>query len=102
MFIGLNIQNRLSKKWPFLVAMVLIGGIKRIGQVSEKFVRPFLVVYSFVSIVGATMNLGLLWDISDTFNGLMAVPNLIALLMLSGHVKKLAMEVDQAEKDGAI
>ena len=68
----------------------------------EKFVRPFLVVYSFVSIVGATMNLGLLWDISDTFNGLMAVPNLIALLMLSGHVKKLAMEVDQAEKDGTI
>lgn len=68
----------------------------------EKFVRPFLVVYSFVSIVGATMNLGLLWDISDTFNGLMAVPNLIALLMLSGHVKKLAMEVDQAQKDGTI
>ncbi len=68
----------------------------------EKFVRPFLVVYSFVSIIGATMNLGLLWDISDTFNGLMAVPNLIALLMLSGHVKKLAMEVDQAEKDGTI
>lgn len=68
----------------------------------EKFVRPFLVVYSFVSIVGATMNLGLLWDISDTFNGLMAVPNLITLLMLSGHVKKLAMEVDQAEKDGTI
>ena len=67
-----------------------------------KFVRPFLVVYSFVSIVGATMNLGLLWDISDTFNGLMAVPNLIALLMLSGHVKKLAIEVDQAEKDGTI
>lgn len=48
------------------------------------------------------MNLGLLWDISDTFNGLMAVPNLIALLMLSGHVKKLAIEVDQAEKDGTI
>ena len=68
----------------------------------EKFVRPFLVVYSFVSIVGATMNLGLLWDISDTFNGLMAVPNLIALLMLSGQVKKLAIEVDQAEKDGTI
>ena len=68
----------------------------------EKFVRPFLVVYSFVSIVGAIMNLGLLWDISDTFNGLMAVPNLIALLMLSGHVKKLAIEVDQAEKDGTI
>ena len=40
----------------------------------EKFVRPFLVVYSFVSIVGATMNLGLLWDISDTFNDLWQSP----------------------------
>ena len=38
----------------------------------EKLVRPFLVAYSFVSIIGATINLGLLWDIADTFNGLMA------------------------------
>ena len=68
----------------------------------EKLVRPFLVIYSFVSIIGATINLGLLWDIADTFNGLMAVPNLIALLMLSGQVKKLAIEVDQAQKDGTI
>ena len=68
----------------------------------EKLVRPFLVVYSFMSIVGATMNLGLLWDIADTFNGLMAVPNLIALLMLSGQVKKLAFDVDKAQKDGTI
>ena len=68
----------------------------------EKLVRPFLVIYSFVSIVGATINLGLLWDIADTFNGLMAVPNLIALLMHSGQVKKLAIEVDQAQKDGTI
>ena len=68
----------------------------------EKLVRPFLVIYSFVSIIGATINLGLLWDIADTFNGLMAVPNLISLLMLSGQVKKLAIEVDQAQKDGTI
>lgn len=68
----------------------------------EKLVRPFLVIYSFVSIIGATMNLGLLWDIADTFNGLMAVPNLIALLFLSGQVKKLAMEVDEAEREGKI
>ena len=54
----------------------------------EKLVRPFLVIYSFVSIVGATINLGLLWDIADTFNGLMAVPNLISLLMLSGQDRK--------------
>ena len=68
----------------------------------EKLVCPFLVAYSFVSIIGATINLGLLWDIADTFNGLMAIPNLIALLILSGQVKKLAIDVDQAEKSGTL
>lgn len=68
----------------------------------EKLVRPFLVAYSFVSIIGATINLGLLWDIADTFNGLMAIPNLIALLILSGQVKKLAIDVDLAEKSGTL
>ena len=61
-----------------------------------------MVIYSFVSIVGATMNLGLLWDIADTFNGFMVIPNLIALLMLSGYVRQLAKDVEKAEKDGTI
>ena len=54
---------------------------------SDKVVRPFFVVYSFVSILGATMDLGLMWSIADTFNGLMSIPNLIALLLLSGTVR---------------
>ena len=56
---------------------------------SSKAVKPFLVAYSLVSIVGATIDLGLLWDIAETFNGLMAIPNLIALFLLSGVVVKL-------------
>ena len=59
---------------------------------SEKVIKPFMVVYSLVSILGATMNLGLLWDIADTFNGLMAIPNLIAVFLLSGTVIKLTKE----------
>ncbi|MCI6731942.1 MAG: sodium:alanine symporter family protein [Lachnospiraceae bacterium] len=55
-------------------------------------VKPFLLAYSLVSIVGATMNLGLMWDIAETFNGLMAIPNLIALIMLSGVVAGLVKE----------
>ena len=49
-------------------------------------VKPFLVLYSLVAILGATVNLGLVWDIADTFNGLMAVPNLVGLFLLSGTV----------------
>ncbi len=59
---------------------------------TDKVVGPFLVVYSFVSILGATVDLGLLWSIADTFNGLMSIPNLIALLLLSGTVAKLTKE----------
>ena len=64
---------------------------------SDKVVRPFFVVYSFVSILGATLDLGLLWSIADTFNGLMSIPNLIALLLLSGTVVKLTKEFFAAE-----
>lgn len=59
---------------------------------TDKVVGPFLVVYSFVSILGATVDLGLLWSIADTFNGMMSIPNLIALLLLSGTVAKLTKE----------
>ena len=59
---------------------------------SEKVIKPFMVVYSLVAILGATANLGLMWNIADTFNGLMAIPNLIALFLLSGTVVKLTKE----------
>ena len=68
----------------------------------NKSVRPFLVIYSFVAIVGATMDLGLLWDIADTFNGMMAIPNLIALLLLSPVVVKLVRENIDYEKTNTI
>ena len=59
---------------------------------SAKFIKPFMVIYSLMGIVGATMDLGLLWSIADTFNGLMAIPNLLALFLLSGTVVKLVKE----------
>ena len=57
---------------------------------TDKIVKPFFVVYSFVAILGATLDLGILWGVADTFNGLMSIPNLIALFLLSGTVVKLA------------
>ena len=51
-----------------------------------------MVIYSLVAIIGATQDLGLIWSISDTFNGLMVIPNLIAVFLLSGTVVKLVKE----------
>lgn len=59
---------------------------------SSKVTKPFMVVYSFVAILGATADLGLMWGIADTFNGLMAIPNLIALFLLSGKVVQLVKD----------
>ena len=56
---------------------------------SSKVTKPFMVVYSLVAILGATADLGLMWNIAETFNGLMAIPNLIALFLLSGTIVKL-------------
>ena len=54
--------------------------------------KPFMVLYSLTAIVGATMNLGLMWSIAETFNGLMVIPNLIAVFLLSGVVVKMTKE----------
>ena len=59
---------------------------------SSKVTKPFMVVYSLVAILGATADLGLMWNIAETFNGLMAIPNLIALFLLSGTVVKLTKD----------
>ena len=53
---------------------------------------PFMVLYSLTAIVGATMNLGLMWSIAETFNGLMAIPNLIGIFLLSGTAIALTKE----------
>ena len=55
----------------------------------SKILLPFNIVYSLVSILGATVNLGLIWSISETFNGFMAVPNLIAVFLLTPVLVKL-------------
>lgn len=59
---------------------------------SSKVIKPFMVVYSLVAILGATVDLGLLWNIAETFNGLMSIPNLIAVFLLSGTIVRLTKE----------
>lgn len=58
-----------SKAWEYLFG--------------TKSMMVYKVVFVLMIYVGATMNLGLAWDLSDTFNGLMAIPNLIGVLSLS-------------------
>ena len=52
----------------------------------------YKVIFILICIVGATGSGTLMWDISDTLNGLMALPNLLALLLLSGTVAKITKD----------
>ena len=52
----------------------------------SKAIKPYQIIFLVIIFVGATMELSLAWSIADTLNGLMAIPNLIALVGLSGVV----------------
>ena len=65
---------------------------------SERITKYFMAAYALVAILGATANLGLMWSIAETFNGLMSIPNLIALLLLSGTVAQMTKEYFEKEK----
>ncbi len=58
----------------------------------SKIIKPYQVLFCIFMVVGATMKLDLAWAIADTLNGLMAIPNLVALLLLSPVVVKLVRE----------
>ena len=57
-----------------------------------KAIKIYQFVFIIMVVVGATTSLDVVWDVADTFNGLMAIPNFIALFALSGTVSKLVKE----------
>ena len=57
-----------------------------------KAIVPFRVLWIAVIPLGAMANLSFIWLVADTFNALMALPNLVALLLLSPVVFKLTRE----------
>lgn len=63
-----------------------------------KYVPLYQVVFVAVVVIGAALELDLVWNIADTLNGFMAIPNLIALLGLSGVVIKLTKEYFTKDK----
>ncbi len=65
-------------------------------------IRPYQILFCLVVVAGAVADLTLVWDISDTLNGLMAIPNLIAVLLLSPAVIKLTREHFAAVRSGKL
>jgi len=67
-----------------------------------KAVMPYRWLWVAVAFIGSVMSLGLVWDIADVLNGMMAIPNLISLIALSGvlvaETKKYVWEDRLEEK----
>ena len=68
----------------------------------EKFVLLYRLIYIASVFVGCVATLDLVWLFADTFNGLMAVPNLIALLLLSGVIAKESKDFITKRKSGEL
>ena len=66
--------------------------------VGMKATKIYQLIFVVMIVVGATTSLDVVWDVADTFNGLMAIPNFIALFALSGVVAKLTKEYFQKQK----
>jgi AGCS family alanine or glycine:cation symporter len=67
-----------------------------------KVVLPFRVLWVVGIFLGTQMSLGLVWKMSDALNGMMAIPNLIALLLLSPVVFKLTRQYYQQTADNTV
>ena len=87
-------------EWFIAIAMLLFAfttvlgwsqyGSKAVEYLfGEKAVKVYKVIFVLMIVSGAVMTSSLAWDISDTFNGLMMIPNLIAVVLLSPLVFKI-------------
>ena len=71
----------------------------------KKGIKPYRILFTLGVFVGATASLPLVWDFSDAANALMAIPNLVALLLLSGVIVKETKEYlweHNLDKDGPL
>jgi len=82
----------------FLFAWTTIVGWEYYGERcieylgGKKVLMPFRIFYGLMVFVGAVTALNLVWDIADAFNAMMAIPNLISLLALSGLIAAVTKE----------
>ena len=67
-----------------------------------KHVKIFRWIYILAVFIGPYMTVSAVWTIADIFNGLMAIPNMIAIFALSGVVAKETRDFFQRHKEGKI
>ena len=59
--------------------------------------RPYQLIVVLCILTGSCLKIDLVWELTDFFNGIMVIPNLIALLLLSGKVAQLLREYNEGK-----
>lgn len=99
-----------SGEWVVTIGVVVFATTTMIGWsfygercvvylFGARAIMPFRVLWVLAIPVGAGLNLGIVWLIADTLNAFMAIPNLIALLLLSPVVFRLSKEYFARQSD---
>jgi len=68
--------------------------------VGPRAVLPYRLLFIVATWFGAVRSLGFVWTLSDVMNGLMALPNLVGLLLLSGLIVRETRDYLRRERDG--
>lgn len=91
------LSTTLGWYWYGETALVYIFGRKGIGVY-----RVLFLALCFIGGLGGAEILSNIWDLSDTTNGLMAIPNLVGLLLLTKELRRLVKEFDTKRKSGEL
>ena len=67
----------------------------------KKSVKLYSCIVAISMLVGSMLKVDLVWELADMFNGLMVIPNLLALLALMGLVGKFGKRAEDEKKDQA-
>lgn len=68
----------------------------------EGFLHTYRIIYVATVMMGTVVSLDFVWNLADTFNGLMAIPNLIGLVLLAGVVVKETKDFAEKRKKGEL
>lgn len=100
---GAALTKHAFEKIPFIGTIVLTGGLLTFvfstilgwsyyGEraveylIGKSGIKPYRILWVIAVFVGSIVSLPLVWDLADAMNALMAIPNLVALLLLNGVI----------------
>ena len=85
-------RHRILCIFATLIGWSFYGETAAVYLFGRKAVTNYKLVFLYFIFLGSILHLSFVWNLSDTFNGLMAIPNLISITLLSGQVVKMTGE----------